>query len=79
MPFGGNLQEAYNVKIKESSKETFVPSTIKSFIAVDRIFGPKDREKAWQRAMRHRLFAIEQRLDQIEDLIKDLHKKELGV
>ena len=67
------------MKIKESPKEVFIPSTLKSFVAVDRIFGPQGHERAWQRAMRHRLMALELRIDQIEDLIKDLHEKELGV
>ena len=70
------------MKIKESTKELiegvdyprgaiYTPSTIEPYVT--------HHEKAWQREMRHRLMALEQRLDEIEELIKDLHPKELGV
>ena len=59
------------MKTKESSKEVFIPSTVRPYVTA--------HEKAWEREMRHRLMALEQRLDDIEELIKDLHKKELGV
>ena len=52
-------------------KDVFIPSTIKGYVT--------HHEKAWEREMRHRLMALEQRLDEIEELIKDLHPKELGV
>ena len=54
------------MKIKESPKEVFVPSTVKPYVTA--------HEKAWEREMRHRLFLLEEWIDEHEKRITKIEK-----